>query len=207
MNMFDGTYSILMMFRGAWKFDFVIKRDSCRKEAPGWVGNNNTSLAVMLFMLHVGKVEKKKGKENEWLIVEVNKTWLLSLSSGNAHFIYSHSCKFITTIFSYWKLKLLKIYGRNLWELLAIVTLTFTTGIDFLKEEMKREQPAAKWLLSLNSSCKLASPWLHWKLMELRGRSWSTPHNSLLQGQIWISMSIEAHFRNWLSLQVFCLLV
>lgn len=55
----------------------------------------------MLLVLHVGKVEKIKRGENEWLVVEVNKAWLLSLSSGNAHFIYLHSCKFITTIFSY----------------------------------------------------------------------------------------------------------
>lgn len=123
-------------FRGAWKCDCVIKRDSCRKEAPGWVGNDNIYLAVMLLVLHVGKVGKIKRGENEWLVIEVNKAWLLSLSSGNAHFIYSHSCKFITTIFSYWKLKLLKICGRNLWGPLAVVTLTFTAGMDSLKEEM-----------------------------------------------------------------------
>lgn len=114
-------------------------------------------------------------------------------------------------IFSHWKLKLLKIRWRNLWAPLVIVSLTFTAGIDSLKEEVcffsQGEQLAAKWL-SLNTSYKLASPWLQWELVVVGGvgrrlQYWSTQHNCLLQGLTWISRTIEAHFRNWLPLCLF----
>lgn len=88
------------------------------------------------------------------------------------HTVYFHCVKF-TRALTLWEtyysgIFLLRIeVVENMSEMRAIVNChsCLHCWYWFSPEDMRREQPGAKWLLSLNSLCNLASPRSYWKLM------------------------------------------
>lgn len=88
------------------------------------------------------------------------------LLSRNLHLLFSHILinsmqqYFLIRMWSCWKYVEKPYYNKH-WPLSIAPSRCWY----YLEEEMEREQPETKWLLSLNISCKLGSPWLHWKLV------------------------------------------